>query len=640
MQGKVMLRSSRLQEQAEPNSLYIQRPTPTQDEAFRWRLRCVLIAILLGLGLLLARSWHLQVMQGNYFLQLSENNRLRKLRVKSLRGKILDRHKRVLADNRAAYSVMAVPEDLPEPEKLLQLLRRLNIETELEALQSLKPTAAFKPVLIQRDLPRERVAYFAEHRMDFPGLFLEVEPLRSYPYGALAAHLLGYLGEISESQLRRIGGVTYQPGDLVGQYGLEHMYEAELHGTHGGRQVEVDTFGRETQLTSEYAPTPGVNLVLTLDLRLQQLAEYLLEEHTGSIVAMDPRNGQILALASSPAFDPNTFVSHLTEAQWAALTNHPQHPLHNRAIQGQYPPGSIFKILTSLAVLEEGIMTPHSTICCPGYYVYGRRMYRDWKRSGHGCVNLYQALVESCDVYFYQVGQELGVDRIAQYARAFGLGQITGFAPATEKSGLVPSTQWKRRARGQPWYGGETLSVAIGQGYTLTTPLQVVNVVATLANGGTLYQPSVVLRQESVDGVVLHETQPTVIRQLKLRPEHLAWLKQGLWGVVHDAKGTGKLARHEHISIAGKTGTAQVVRLPRHGKGPDYQEQLPKHQRDHAWFAAFAPVEAPQIAVVVMIENAGKGGSKFAGIAKDIIQAYFQDYPLFASPQDIMMFVP
>ena len=632
-----MLRVNRPQENAASSDMYVQRSPLPHDDALRRRLRGLAVIILIALFLLLARAWHLQVMNGDYYLRLSEQNRLRRLQIKSLRGKVLDRHRRVLADNRAAYSLMAVPEDLPPADVLHTLLQKLDIEAELKALPALTATAAFTPVLIQRDLSRDRVAYFAEHRMDFPGLFLEVEPLRSYPYGTLAAHLLGYLGEINEAQLQHSGNEDYQPGDLVGQYGLERMYETILRGTHGVRQVEVDTFGRETQAIAERPSIPGVNLILTLDLHLQQLVEYLLEEHTGAIVALDPRNGQILALASNPTFDPNTFATHLSEATWTALATNPRHPLSNRAIQGQYPPGSVFKIITALAALEEGVITPRTTVCCGGNYVYGSRTYRDWKRGGHGCVDLYQALVQSCDVFFYHVGQELGVDRIARYARAFGLGHATGFAPGAEKDGLIPSSEWKRQARGQPWYGGETLSVAIGQGYTLTTPLQVATLLATLANGGTLYQPYVVLQQESVDGTVLKQTAPQVVRQLNVRPEHIARVKQGLWGVVHDPKGTGKGARHEHIAIAGKTGTAQVVRLPKHVDARKFQEQLPEHQRDHAWFAAFAPVEAPRIVVVVMIENAGKGGSRFAELAKTIIDAHLLGLQMTAGRPDTAM---
>jgi penicillin-binding protein 2 len=617
---------------SEREVIYVQRPTASHNEAFRRRLRVLLTTLLIGFFLLLARTWHLQVIQGEDFLRLSENNRLRSLRTKSLRGKLLDRHGHVLADNRPAFTLMAIPEDLPPPEQLPTLLHTLNLEVDPEVLKLHRATMAFKPVPIKRDVPRDRVAYFAEHRMDFPGLFLEVEPLRSYPYGTFAAHLLGYLGEIGESQLQRSKSEGYQLGDLIGQYGLERTYEAVLRGQHGVRQVEVDALGREMQLIAARPQKPGTNLVLTLDLYLQQLAEQLLEEHAGAIIALDPRNGQILALASSPTFDPNAFATHLSKTEWTALTTHPKRPLNNRALQGQYPPGSIFKIVTALAALEESVVTPQKTQFCPGSYVYGSRTFRDWKAGGHGTMNLRQALIESCDVYFYHVGQELGVDRIARHARAFGLGQATGFGLDSEKSGLIPSTQWKRRARAQPWYAGETLSVAIGQGYTLFTPLQAANMIAAVANGGTLYKPSIVLRQESADGTILHETAPEVLHQLPLKPQHLAVVRQSLWGVVNDPKGTGKKAHHEHIAIAGKTGTAQVVRLPEHSGPRQRQEHIPERYRDHAWFVAFAPFEAPTIAVVIMIEHAGKGGGQFAEYAKTLIHAYLQRYPVATAP--------
>lgn len=607
--------------------IYIQRPTSAYDEGFRRRLRVLLTVILVSLFLLLARAWHLQVIQGDQFLLLSENNRLRSLRTKSLRGKILDRDGRVLADNRLAFTLMAIPEDLPPPDQLLPLLQTLDIEVDPGIYQLRRSAAAFKPVPIKRDLPRHRVAYFAEHRMDFPGLFLDVEPLRSYPHGSFAAHLLGYLGEISESQLQHAKSRGYQRGDLIGQYGLERTQESVLRGQYGLRQVEVDALGRETQLISARLPKPGMDLVLTLDFNLQELAERLLQPHRGVVIALDPRNGQILALASSPAFDPNAFASQLSKAEWTALATNPKHPLNNRALQGQYPPGSIFKIVTALAALEEGVITPQKTQFCAGSYTFGGHTFRDWRPGGHGLMNLRQALTESCDVYFYHVGQELGVDRIAQHARTFGLGQASGFAPEMEKSGLIPSTHWKRRTRGQPWYAGETLSVAIGQGYTLFTPLQAVNMIAAVANGGTLYKPYVVLRQESADGTVLHETAPEVLHRLQVKPQHLAMVRQGLWSVVNDPRGTGKKARHDQIAIAGKTGTAQVVRLAEH-TGRRGQEHLPEQQRDHAWFVAFAPFEAPRIAVVVMIEHAGRGGGSFAEYAKTVIQAYLQREPV------------
>jgi len=612
---------------------YIQRPLLPYDEGFRRHLWSLIIVVLIGFCLLLGRTWQLQVIQGEYFLRLSEQNRLRSLRTKSLRGKILDRHGQVLADNRAAYTLMAIPADLPPRDELLPLLRTLNIDLDPETLRPRRRTAALKPVPIQRDFPRDQVAYFAEHRMDFPGMFIEVEPLRTYPYSTLAAHLLGYLGEISEPQLQRRKDLGYYPGDLVGQTGLEQALEEVLRGQPGLRQVEVDALGRETQVIAARPATPGMDLVLTLDLQLQQLAERLLEGHNGSIVALDPRNGQILALASHPTFDPNAFVPRPSLATWRALSTDPYFPLHNRATQGQYPPGSVFKIVTALAALADGVITPQTTVCCPGYYDYGEHTFRDWKPSGHGCVQLRQALTQSCDVYFYHVGQLLGVDRIAHYAEAFGLGQPTGFAVSLEKSGLVPSSLWKRRVRDQPWYAGETLSVAIGQGYTMTTPLQVANMLATLANGGTLYKLSIVLRQEMLHNPTPMDTPPTVRHQLRVPSQYITAVQQGLWSVVNDAKGTGKMAHHDQIAIAGKTGTAQVVQLPAHNASPHRQEHLPERYRHHAWFAAYAPFEAPQIAVVVMIEHAGKGGSQFATYAKTLIEAYLrQSYPVAAMP--------
>jgi penicillin-binding protein 2 len=619
----------------ERESIYIQRPPAVHDEGMRRRLCVLPIAMVIGFFLLLARTWQLQVIQGDYFLQLSENNRLRSLRTKSLRGKILDRNGHILADNRLAFTLMAIPEDLPPTEQLLPLLQTLEIDIEAEEIARLRRSAAgFKPVPVRRDLSRLRVAYFAEHRMDYPGLFLDVEPLRSYPYDTLAAHLLGYIGEISEPQLQQAQNQDYQRGDLVGQYGVERTFEGLLRGQYGLRQVEVDALGRETQLLAARPPKPGVNLVLTLDFQLQQLAEQLLEERRGAIIALDPRNGQVLALASSPTFNPNIFAAHLSRAEWIALTTNPKRPLNNRALQGQYPPGSIFKIVTAVAGLEEGVITPPKTQFCAGSYRFGNYTFRDWKAGGHGTMNLRQAIIESCDVYFYHLGQELGVDRIAQHARTFGLGRVSGLVPEGEKSGLIPSTQWKRRVRGQPWFAGETLSVAIGQGYTLFTPLQAANMIATVANGGTLYKPYVVLRQESADGNVLSETAPEVMQKFQGKPQHLAFVRQSLWSVVNDPRGTGKKARHDQIAIAGKTGTAQAIHLPEHFSRR-HQEFLPEKYRDHAWFVAFAPFEAPRIAVAILIENAGKGGGSFGDYAKALIQDYLQRQPVATATQDV-----
>ena len=612
--------SERLPGPSTSRKTYVQRLTPINDEGLRRRLWGLGALIVLGFTILLARVWHLQVIEGDHYLRLSEQNRLRDRPMKGLRGRILDRHGRILADNRPAYGLLAMPDDLPGETALMASMQKLDIVLERSTLEALRSGATFQPIAIQRDVPRDQVAYFAEHWMDFPGLFLEVEPLRSYPYQSLAAHLLGYLGQISEAQLGQEAYRGYAPGTLVGQSGLERSYEHRLHGVPGIRRVEVDTFGRETKQLAVKPPQPGVNLVSTLDFGLQRMAEQLLAEHKGSIVVLDPRNGQILAMASRPAFDPNMFTSRISSEAWRELTTDPKHPLHNRAIQGQYPPGSVFKMITALAILAEGVASEHETVCCPGHYTYGRRVYRDWKREGHGCVDLRQALAQSCDVYFYHMGQALGIDRLAKHAKAFGLGEATGFAPQ-EAQGLIPSSKWKREARGQPWYGGETLSVAIGQGYTSVTPLQVANFIAALANGGTLYQPYVLLRHEQVDGSVMDVTKPKVIRQISFLPKHLQAVRQGMWEVVNGPRGTGRRARHKIVEIAGKTGTAQVVRLGKE-RGAKGQALLPENQRDHAWFVAFAPMESPRIVVTVMIENAGKGGSRFAEFAKTLIEAH------------------
>ncbi len=620
-----MRQSEQTRAQVAVSKTYVQRLTPINDEGLHRRLWGIGALLLLGFAVLLARTWQLQVIEGAYFLQLSEQNRLRDRPMKSLRGRILDRHGRILADNRPAYTLLAMADDLPHADVLQASLRRLDIAIEPATLESLQAKSTFQPIPIQQDVHRDQVAYFAEHWMDFPGLYLDVEPLRLYPHKPLAAHLLGYLGQISEHQLEQESYRGYPPGTMVGQSGLERVHEHRLRGVPGIRRVEVDTYGRETQQLAAKPPQPGTNLVTTLDFDLQRIAEELLdaESHSGSIVVLDPRNGQILAMASRPAFDPNTFASRLSAAAWNALTTHPKHPLHNRAIQGQYPPGSVFKMITALAVLEEGVATERTQVCCTGHYAYGRRLYRDWKRTGHGCVTVYEALAQSCDVYFYHMGQELGIDRLSRYAKAFGLGEITGFEPHREARGLMPSSAWKRRARGEPWYGGETLSVAIGQGYTSVTPLQVANFIAALANGRTLYQPYAVLRQETSSGMALDVFKPKIIRQLDFQPRHLRTVIKGMWGVVNDPRGAGRRARHPDIEIAGKTGTAQVVRLGKE-RGAKGQALLPEHHRDHAWFTAFAPVDNPRIVVVVMIENAGKGGSRFAGYAKTLIEAHLQ----------------
>ncbi|MGH8059644.1 MAG: penicillin-binding protein 2, partial [Candidatus Entotheonellia bacterium] len=441
-----------------------QRPHTSAGEVTRRRLIVLIVGFVVGFVGLLLRLWYLQVIQGKRFAMLSESNRLRIVPQRDIRGRILDRHGKVLVDNRRSFTLSVLPEDTA----MLELLRpRLQAHLPIrweEVEPKLKSAAAYRTIQLLKDLSREQVAYVAEHRWDLPGAFLEVEHMRSYPYGELAAHVLGYLGEINEEQLQEVRAVGYRMGDTIGLTGVEQRHERALRGQKGAREVEVDALGRELRLVQERPPGPGLNLVLTLDLGLQQLVEEQMAGQAGAIAVMDPRTGEILALASKPAYDPNRFVTGISVSNWMQLLKDPKKPLQNRAIQAQYPPGSTYKIIMAVAALEEGVVTPKTIIHCNGYFPFGNRVFKDWKPGGHGPVNLHEALAQSCDVYFYTMGQRLGIDTMARYARGFGLGMPTGF-DAHEKSGLVPSTAWKRAARGEPWYPGETISAAIGQGY-------------------------------------------------------------------------------------------------------------------------------------------------------------------------------
>jgi len=483
------------------------RPHTSPGQVTRRRLIVLIIGFVVGFLILLLRMWYLQVIKGERFATLSESNRLRLIPQRDIRGQILDRHGTVLVDNRRSFALSLLPEETPALEVLVSRLKdQLPIRWE-EVEPKLKAATAYRTIQLAKDLTREQVAYVTERRWDLPGLFLEVEYVRHYPYGELAAHLLGYLGEINEEQLREARVAGYRMGDDIGQAGVEKVYERALRGQKGAREVEVDALGRELRLVQERPPGPGLNLVLTLDLGLQQLVEAEMAGQAGTIAVIDARTGEILALASQPAYDPNRFVPGISVAHWMQLLKDPRKPMQNRAIQAQYPPGSTYKIIMAVAALEEGVITPKSTVHCKGVFPFGNRVFKDWKPGGHGIVNVHEALAQSCDVFFYTMGQRLGIDTMARYAKGFGLGMPTGFDPH-EKPGLLPSTAWKRAARGEPWYPGETISAAIGQGYNLVTPLQLLNVISAVANGGTLYKPQVAKRLEMPDGKVVQQFGP------------------------------------------------------------------------------------------------------------------------------------
>jgi penicillin-binding protein 2 len=597
-----------------------------QDGAPELRRRARLLYALLAvifLGLT-TRLVFLQIVNGERYTYLSENNRIRIKRVPGTRGMIFDRHGQLLVDSRPSFDLIFVPEDSQDPKDTLRLLARYLKRDENEMLKIYedgRSRAAFDEMVLGRDVDWSVVVAVESHQLELPGVTLRTRPRRSYADGPMAAHVLGYLGEINQRQLKLLKDQGYVVGDEIGQYGLERRWEELLRGQSGGQQVEVDALGRRVRVLHEVSDVPGYTVRLTLDRQMQEAAYEALKGKEGTIVALDVNSGAVLALASTPAFDPNVFARGIKSEEWSALVKDQLRPLSNRAVQGQFPPGSTFKIIMAIAGLEEGVINPESYIQDPGFFSFGNRSFRDWKKGGHGAVNLHRAIVESCDTYFYQVGAKLGIDRIAKWARAFGLGEKTGIALDDEKSGVIPDTEWKRKRFRQPWFPGETISVAIGQGYVTVTPLQLANMMAAVANGGKLFRPYLVSKVESVDGVTVREYEPELIRQVELKPDTWKRVRAALADVVSGAGGTGGAARSPLIQIAGKTGTAQVIEM----KGAYLKsEHLAYDNRDHAWFVAYASAENPQVAIVVLVEHGGHGGEAAAPLAKKVLEKFVE----------------
>jgi len=602
-------------------------------------LRIGLIAALMLVAFLvfLLRLFHLQILEGADLANRSQSNSVRTVRIEAPRGEITDREGRVLATSRPAFRVQVIPSDVRYPELTYRVLGELLDRDDGEALPDLREMVGeprgrrrFQPVVLDGDLSDEQRARVETHRFALPGVVTDLRPRRHYVENERMAHLLGTIGEIDANQLERKEFAGYRAGEVIGKSGLEARLEAHLRGKAGGRNVVVDVAGREIEVIDRVQPVPGGRLVLTLDLDLQRAAETAFEEveegkapKMGALVAIDPRNGDILALLSRPAYDPNAFAGGIDSATWSALTGDEWKPLRNRALAGQYPPGSTYKSFVALAGLEEGILDPQETVFCPGYYRMGRRVYRCWKRGGHGDVDLVAALVGSCDVYFYQLGVTLGVDRMAQYAKRFGLGRETGIALQGEASGLIPTREWKLRARGEEWIKGETVSVAIGQGFNLVTPLQLVMAYGAIANGGTLHRPRIIKELQTWDGELVRREDPSEGEPTGSDPIFLAALRDALAAVVNAPHGTGGRARLPDVVVAGKTGTTQVVSLDLVKDMED--DEIPIRYRDHALFAAFAPAEDAEIAVVVLVEHAGAGGGKVAApIARRVLARYFE----------------
>ncbi|HEY8368544.1 MAG TPA: penicillin-binding protein 2 [Thermodesulfobacteriota bacterium] len=596
-----------------------------EGRELRNRFQYAFIVVVGVFTLILFRLTYLQIIQGDTFRNLSESNRVRIRVVTAPRGIIYDAKGRILVDNRPAFDVKLIPEDVRDvAEAIARVGRLLNLSEEEIADRVAKaspPAPPWRPVLIKGDVSRDELALVETRKLDLPGVFVDVGQRRAYRYGKLAAHLLGYMGEISEAELKRPEYRDYRQGEFIGKVGVERRYETYLRGVHGQKHIEVDAAGREVAFLREIPPIPGKDLYLTIDLDLQLAAEEAMQGKSGAVIAIDPRNGDVLAMVSAPAFDPDVFARGITAAEWQALTRDPRKPLNNKGIQGTYPPGSTWKAIVAAAGLHAKAITPDTALHCGGTFPFGRRVFRDWKLSGHGAVTLYDSLVQSCDVYYYRLGDKLGVDRIAEEALGMGFGQLTGIELEGEKPGLVPSTAWKQRRFKQPWFPGETISVAIGQGATTVTPIQLVNAYASLANGGKLWRPHVVSRVVDIDGTVVYERQPELIGLTPTTPAANRAIARGLLGVLEDPKGTAHSQRSKDFRMAGKTGTAQASSRLYSVKDED---KIPWHLRDHAWFVAFSPEVDAEIAVVTLAEHGGHGSSAAAPVVKAVIARYWE----------------
>ena len=597
-----------------------------ETEIYQRRLTRVTIFVFIVFGILFVRLWFLQIIHGSRYRTESENNRIDLRDIMPSRGLVFDRNGHLLVDNRPSFILGVIPENIGNLDRLLADLSRLVDFDSSEAEKKIKHALRgdpFRCVHLKKGLSRDELARIESHMVTMPGVTIEVKPQRHCIYGALGAHLIGYLGEIDKEQLRQREYSGNKLGDFVGKCGIEQKWHKHLDGTRGGQQVEVDASGRILRVLYQKQAEPGANVYLTIDKNLQVLAEQSLKNRVGAIVAMSPRSGEILAAASSPSFNPNDFARGMDKEVWQGLISHRYFPLQNRVLTGQYPPGSIFKIVVALAGLEEGVIDPDEKLYCGGSYTFQGREYRDWKEGGHGYVDLHRALVESCDVYFYRMGQRIGIEAIAQYAKVLGLGRNTGIRLGDEKPGLIPNKAWKLRRWHVPWQEGETLSVAVGQSFVLITPIQIARFISALFNGGKLYRPQVTLRVGRDGKKSLFEFKPEMAGTWDLAEKNMELVKKALYGVVNESHGTGWRARLRTVHVGGKTGTSQVISLPKE-RETGQEKDIPYKFRDHAWFVAIAPVEDPQIAVAIVVEHSGKGGAVAAPIARALFQEYFK----------------
>jgi penicillin-binding protein 2 len=572
------------------------------------------IAVSAALLVIVCQLWYLQVLEGGRFQEASDRNRIRIRPIAAPRGILFDRHGAPLVDNRPAYTLSLIPRELDrDAERRDATLGRLSALLQIpfaelrDAVARVSPDS-FQPVRVRRGLSIADMQKVEEWKLDLPGVIVEVEPQRVYPSSRFAAHLLGYVREASDEQLRP---GRYRRGDMVGQSGLERLLDEHLRGKDGGERIEVDAMGRPVRLVQSTEPNPGAQVVTTVDRRVQEAAERAMEGHAGAVVVMDPRNGDVLAMVSTPAFEIDRFTGTIDREAWTRVMKDPEFPLINRAVQAQYAPGSVFKIIVAAAGLQEGTLNPVDRVHCTGEFHLGSYTFKDWKKEGHGSVDLLNGMRQSCNVYFYQAGLKVGGTAIAKYATAFGFGRATGVDLGSEKFGLIPRPPPGRGRRPPAFLAGDVVNMSIGQGPVLVTPIQVARFMAAVANGGVLWKPRLVQRVERPEKGVVWSDAGSVAGHVELNPAVWAFLRQSLWAVVNDG-GTGAGARIPGLDVAGKTGTAQMIANSKAEKG-----------QDHAWFASFAPAKDPEVVVVVLVERGGKGGQVAAPIARKILNAIF-----------------
>lgn len=583
------------------------------------RFEILIIIVFFVFSVLISRIGYLQVVEGKYYDKLAEGNRIRLIPIMAPRGIFYDRNGIALVSNRPGFTVSLVSIGLPIPDEIVGKLADILSISETEIKKKIQDhSGSFEPIRIKSDIGSAVVAKIEEKRRELPGVILEIQPIRNYIHGELGSHVFGYVSEINDVELQKKKKVGYKQGDIIGKFGLESVYDKELRGVDGGRQVEVDVTGKPVQDMGTKDPLAGNNLRLTIDYRIQNAAEVAINEQLeflqtktefknakgAAAVVMNPQTGEILAMTSKPSFNPNLFAVGISEKDWKGLNENPFHPMDNKVISGEYPPGSTFKIVTGAAALELGKVTPEEKILDTGTHW----LIPKGNAGGEalGWINFREALAMSDSVYFYEMGYRLGIDNLEKYARAFGLGAFTGIKLPGESDGLVANQRYKERVYDEPWYLAETFDAAIGQGFQLATPLQMAVVMGEIANGGKRYRPYLVSKMTSPDGKKVTHFEPELVGKVDISPQNLLLIREGLREVARESGTAGYEFQAFPVSIAGKTGTAEN-----------------SHGHDHGWFVAYAPYEDPRIVIAVIVEQGGYGSSAAAPIAKKILEAAF-----------------